>query len=250
MGFMHRRFDGFGERGVALVTLLIALLLLTLAVPRVLVAFASLPAASAIFAIERGADLTVDDLLGAERALQRATAYGVDTANVNGQLSYLTLYRLTRAPITTEVRAELMDVREQVETALQRRPLDAYLWTRYTHVSYLLDGLSPYTLAALHRSFQYGSDEMELFKFRLILSVQEWDNLPSSLRKMVREQIAFASDQQRLWPRLLANMDEKQGQQLLLLLEEANFDVERIERATARQRRRQSKGNSGSSAAE
>ncbi|WOF72447.1 hypothetical protein QMT40_000061 [Parvibaculaceae bacterium PLY_AMNH_Bact1] len=239
MGMMRRMFTTFRTSGAAWAALLIGCLLGALAAPRVLVAFAALPAAAAIFGIEQGRDLTDEELVRAEQNLGRALTYGVETANSKSQLSYLTTYRLTRVPLTSEARAELQAVRRQVEEAIQRRPLDAYLWTRYTHVSYLLDGLSPYSYAALQRSFQYGSDEMELFRFRMALCLKEWDNLPPSIRQLVRDQIAFGASQRNLWPRLLVDISEKSGQQLLVLLEEASVDIQTVKRRAARIRRKQ-----------
>lgn len=214
---------------VALTCLFIASLLCLVAFPRVLVASSALPSAVTIFALESNFPVSVDEILIAEKGLHDALNYGVDTAATNSQLSYLGIYKLTNVLPTNDAHQELQLVRQQVENALRLRPLDAYLWTRYVHVSYLLDGLSPYTLAALARSFQYGSDEYELFKFRMALCVKEWRSLPSSLQQLTRKQILYGAAQKRLWGQLLADMDTEAGEQLLALLEEASVDTKEIE---------------------
>jgi len=214
---------------VALTCLFIAGLICLIAIPRVLVASSALSSALTIFALEQNFPVSVEEILIAERGLHNALSYGVDTAATNSQLSYLSLYKLTNTPPTSEARRELQLVRQRVEDALKRRPLDAYLWTRYAHVSYLLDGLSPYTLAALARSFQYGSDEYELFKFRMVLCVKEWQNLPTSLQQLTRKQVLYGAAQKRLWGQLLADMDTESGEQLLALLNEASIDTKEIE---------------------
>ncbi|HIB66903.1 MAG TPA: hypothetical protein EYO33_17760 [Phycisphaerales bacterium] len=98
-----------------------------------------------IFAIEQKIPVSIEDIMFAEKELRNALSYETDTAAVNSQLSFLGLHRLTTQTRSADTYLELVALRDQVEAALKHRPLDAYLWTRYAHVSYLLDGLSPYT---------------------------------------------------------------------------------------------------------
>jgi len=200
----------------------------------VLVASSSLPSELTIFAIEQKIPVSIEDIMFAEKELRNALSYETDTAAVNSQLSFLGLHRLTTQTRSADTYLELVALRDQVEAALKHRPLDAYLWTRYAHVSYLLDGLSPYTLAALKRSFQYGSDEYELFKFRMLLCIKEWNSLPPSLQQLTRKQISYGASQKRLWRQILAEMDTETGGRLILLLAEAQIDPREIEELTNR----------------
>lgn len=209
MGLTEGISQFFRTNGFAVGALATACLLIFLAVQRVYVASLALPAASAIFSIEQDTPITPNDLADAEAALARALFLGTETTMLNSQLSYLMLDRLVARPSGEKVNDELGLVRGHVEEALKRRPLDAYLWTRLAHVTYLLDGLSPVTIAALERSFTYGSQETELFRFRVSFCMREWANLPPRIKQLMHDQITHASGNPRLLDHVLRDLPDR-----------------------------------------
>jgi len=227
-------------RGTGVIALAIGMTLVFLAVPRSGATLVSLPAPIAIFQLERGQTLTPQRLLEIEESLREALKYDVYTAELNTQLSFLSLHRLLLKDRSNASREEFQTVLRNVETALKRRPLDAYLWTRYTHLSYLLDGLSPYTLAGLDRSFRYGSKEMQLFQFRMTLCLEEWEKLPPALREASREQIEFGASHTTIWGYILADLNETARIRLLSFLASTSADVERAQRVENSVRRARS----------
>jgi len=226
-------------KGVSISALAIGASLTLFSVQRSAPAYVSLSAPISIFQLEQGTHLTPQQLAAVEEDLRSALTYGVNEAEFNSQLSNISLRRLLADQTHTATREELLETLKSVEAALKGRPLDAYLWTRYTHISYLLDGLSPYTLAALDRSFQYGAKERQLFQFRMILCLAEWERLPVALREKVRKQIAFGASHPRVWGYVLADLPEGANKRLLGFLAQTSANVERarqIERSL-RQRR-------------
>lgn len=213
--------------------------MILLAAQRSTTAFLSLPASVAIFQLEQGKELTSQQLAEVEEDLTSALAYGVNQAELNSQLSYISLRRLLLDQSNAASREELLQALKSVEAALEGRPLDAYLWTRYTHLSYLLDGLSPYTLAALDRSFRYGSKEKQLFRFRMVLGLTEWERLPPALKEATLKQIEFGASHPTLWGYVLADLSTEARATLLGILASSEADVERalrIERSLRRTR--------------
>ena len=213
-------------RGGGLTALLVGACLIFLASPRVGVAYVSLSAPLAIFDLEQGRALSTEESLAAESDLKSALAFGVETATLNSQLSLLSLERLQSNGIASAERGELLTARATVESALELRPLDTYLWTRYVHLSYLLEGMSPNTLAALERSFLYGSNEPELVQFRITLCIQEWENIPPSLREEALDQIEFGAAMTNLWGRVLADLSDPAAERLVEFLRETSADTE------------------------
>lgn len=226
-------------RGMGVAALAVGLTLTTLSVPRSGAAFVSLSAPIAMFQLGQGRSLTALQLAEIEEDLHSALIYGVNNAELHSQLSYISLRRLLMDKQNTAERAEFLVALESVEAALKGRPLDAYLWTRYTHLSYLLDGLSPYTLAGLDRSFKYGSKERQLFQFRMVLCLAEWEKLPLVLREATHKQIEFGASHHNVWGYVLADLPENAKERLLGFLASTSADVERalrIERSLRRAR--------------
>jgi len=219
--------------GGGFITLVVGVAILALALPRVGAASGALPAATAIFGLEQGQTFGSQTLAGIEDDLQTALSYEVETAELNSQLSYLSLRRLLANKQNVPSRDEYQSTLVHVENALKRRPLDAYLWTRYAHLSYLLGGLSPYTLAALDKSFQYGPQEKQLFQFRMTICMLEWERLPAALRESAHRQIAFGATHPRIWGYILADLPEKAGEKLLTFLASAGADVTLAQRIAA-----------------
>lgn len=225
--------------GIGTVTLAVGVLLALLSSQRSTTAFLSLSAPVAIFQLEQGTELTSQQLTAVEEDLRSALSYAINEAELNSQLSYISLQRMLKDQQNTAVEEELMKTLRSVEAALKARPLDAYLWTRYTHISYLLDGLSPYTLAALDRSFQYGSKEKQLFQFQMTLCLTEWERLPLTLREKARKQIEFGASHPRIWGYILADLPEDANKRLLGFLAQTSANIERvlqIERSLRRRR--------------
>jgi len=220
-------------RMTGLITLVVAATLLYLAVPRTSVAYTALTAPLAIFDLQQQNNPSTEQLLQAETDIKTALTYGVETATLNSQLSYLTLSRLQSNDATLEKPEDLRIATLAVEAALKRRPLDAYLWTRYTHLRYLTEGVSPYTLAALERSFLYGPHEVELIQFRMILCLEVWEKLPSSLQMNTLDQIELAAAMTGLWGRVLAGLSDPARERLVNFLGAASADVERSQRIAA-----------------
>jgi len=214
-------------------TLAVAVALLYLAVPRSNAAFTSLTAPLAIFDLQQGNSPSTDQLLQAESGAKTALSYGVETATLNSQLSYITLSRLQLNDSILDKPEDLRVATLAVENALKRRPLDAYLWTRYTHLRYLTEGFSPYTLAALERSFLYGPHEVELLQFRMILCIEAWETLPSSLRTRTLDQIEVAATMTGLWGRVLADLSDPARERLVNFLREVSTDTDRAQRIAA-----------------
>lgn len=230
MGFAQSVSNVARNRGVGIVAFVVGVGLSFLAVQRSGVALVSLPAPIAIFQLEQGQPLTSQRLLEIEESLREALKYDVNTAQLTTQLSYLSLRRLLTDDDNNVSHEELQATLENVEMALKRRPLDAYLWTRYTHVSYLLNGLSPYTLAALDQSFRYGSNEKQLFQFRLTLCLLEWERLPASLKEAARQQIEFGASNTGVWGHVLADLPDHAAARLLGFLASTQADTETAQR--------------------
>lgn len=229
----------FLTKGVGLAVLAVGILLVLTSLQRSAAAFLSLSAPISIFQLEQGKQLTAQQLATVEEDLRSALAYGVNEAELSSQLSYISLRRLLRDDQNAPARAEFLQVLKNVERALKRRPLDPYLWTRYTHLSYLLDGLSPHTLTALDRSFLYGPKEKQLFQFRMTLCLIEWERLPPSIKDKVLEQIEFGATHPTIWGYVLADLSDSAKDRLLGLLTAASVDTERaqhIERTVRRRR--------------
>lgn len=226
-------------KGVGIVAFALGSVLMLLAAQRSTSALTSLSAPIAIFQLEQGAQLTAQHLSEVEEDLTSALGYGVNQAELNNQLSYISLRRLLAADQNGARREEFAQTLMHVEAALQKRPLDAYLWTRYTHLSYLLDGLSPYTLAALDRSFRYGSKERQLFQFRMLLCLEEWEKLPPALKEATVKQIEFGASHPTIWGSILADLSVEARATLLEYLTPTGADIERalmIERLLRRAR--------------
>jgi len=218
--FAHRN-------GVGIAALFVGMLLILFAVPRAGAAFISLPASIAMFDLEQGKLLTGEELRDIEADLRTALTYDVETASLHSKLSYLALRRILAEQNSTSDKLGLRQALASVEAALKRRPLDAYLWTRYTHLSYLLDGLSPYTLAALDRSFRLGSKESQLFQFRMTLYMLEWERLPPVLREAALQQIKFGASHPWIWGYILADLPDTAANQLLDFLKLTSADTDR-----------------------
>jgi len=217
-------------RGVSVAALTVGVLLVLASGPRSAAAFFSLSAPTAIFQLEQGKELEARHLAQVEEDVRHALTYGVNRAELNSHLSYISLRRLLAEDRNTAARKEVAQALESVEAALTRRPLDSYLWTRYTHLSYLLDGLSPYTLAALDRSFVYGSNEWQLFQFRIKLCLLEWEKLPPSLRRKTQKQIEFGEADTLVWGHILADLPHNARERLLAFLAQTSADIERAQR--------------------
>lgn len=175
-----------GNRRPAMIGFAAGLLILYLAVPRVQSAVDMLDAGVAIFTIERGGTPSGEALTHAILSLQAALAHGVDAGTLHSQKSFLAFHQVNLRSSST--REERSIARTYVIRALERRPLDAYLWTRFVHINFVLDGLSPETLSALEKSFLYGSNEFELAKFRLLLCLSVWEDLPPVLQDRTRQE--------------------------------------------------------------
>lgn len=202
-------------------------------------AFLSLSAPTTIFQLEQGKELEAQHLAQVEEDLRHALTYGVNRAELNSQLSYISLRRLLMDQPGTAAKEKLQLALNSVEAALKLRPLDAYLWTRYTHLSYMLNGLSPYTLAALDRSFRYGSKEKQLFQFRMVLCLTEWKRLPPALKEATVKQIDFGASHPTIWGYVLADLSVEARAILLGFLTSSDADIERalgIERSLRRAR--------------
>lgn len=225
-------------KGVGIAVLAIGVLLALASAQRSTVAFTSLSAPISIFQLEQGKELTKQQLTTVEEEVRAALAFGVNEAELSSQLSYISFRRLLRDDQNTAAREEFLQVLTDVERALKSRPLDAYLWTRYTHLSYLLDGLSPYTLTALDRSFLYGSQEWQLFQFRMTLCLLEWERLPPSLKGKTLEQIEFGATNPNIWGHILADLPENARERLLGFLTAASADTKRALRVESTLRRR------------
>ncbi len=213
-----------------IVTFVVAAELLYLAVPRSSVAYIALTAPLAIFDLQQGNNPSTEQLLRAEAGTKTALSYGVETATLNSQLSYITLSRLQLNDAALDNLEDLRVATLAVENALKRRPLDAYLWTRYTHLRYLTEGFSPYTLAALERSFLYGPQEVELLQFRMIFCIEAWEKLPPSLRTRTLDQIELAATMTDLLGRVLANLSDPAQERLVNFLGETSADIGRAQR--------------------
>ncbi len=213
--------------------------LLFLSLPRTGAAYVSVEAGSALFQLEQGQTLTSEQFDAFESDLKAALSYEVETADLNNQLSYLSLQHLLTGAKSQIARDKLLTIRTSIENALKNRPLDAYLWTRYTHVNYLFEGLSPHTLAALDRSFRYGSEEKQLFQFRITLSLLEWDRMPPALRRATHRQIEFGASHPKIWGHILADLPTDAGERLIGFLSntEADIDNAREVEQTIRQER-------------
>lgn len=222
-----------GGRMTGISTLVIAAILLFLAAPRSNVAYIALTAPLAIFDLQQGNNPSAEQLEQAEADTKTALSYGVETATLNSQLSYLMLSRLHLNDAVFEKPEDLRMAMLAVEAALKNRPLDAYLWTRYAHLRYMTEGFSPYALAALERSFLYGPQEFELLQFRMTLCIEAWDKLPSSLQSRTLDQIDLASTMTRLWGRVLADLSEPASERLLTFLGETSADIERAQQIAA-----------------
>lgn len=212
-------------KGVGIAVLAVGILLVLASAQRSVAAFLSLSAPISIFQLEQGKYLTTQQLATVEEDVRAALAYGVNAAELSSQLSYISLRRLLRDDQNAASRDEFLQVLIDVERALKSRPLDAYLWTRYTHLSYLLDGLSPYTLTALDRSFLYGSKEWQLFQFRMTLCLLEWERLPRSLKDKALEQIEFGATNPTIWGHILADLPESARERLLGFLTAESADT-------------------------
>jgi len=221
------------DRMSGVATFAVAAALLYLAVPRSNVAFTALTAPLAIFDLQQGDNPSTDQLLQAEADAKAALSYNVETATLNSQLSYITLSRLQLNDTILDEPEDLRIAVLAVETALKRRPLDAYLWTRYTHLRYLTEDFSPYTLAALERSFLYGPHEVELLQFRMILCIEAWEMLPPILRTRTLDQIKLAATMTGLWGRVLADLSEPARERLVNFLGETSADIDRAQRIAA-----------------
>jgi len=226
-------FEFLRSRMTGIATLAVAGVLLYLAVPRSSIAYIALTAPLAIFDLQQGNDTSTEQLLQAEFDAKAALLYGVETATLNSQLSYITLSRLQLNNTILNKSEDLRIAILAVENALKRRPLDAYLWTRYTHLRYLTEGVSPYTLAALERSFLYGPHEVELLQFRMTLCIGEWEKLPSSLQKSTLGQIEAAAAMTGLWGRVLADLSDPARERLVDFLGAVSADVDLAQRAAA-----------------
>lgn len=235
----RQTFSLFRTKSVGLAALVVGSSLVLFSAQRSAIALLSLSAPVTIFQLEQGAQLTSRQLSLVERDLESALSYEVNQTELNSQLSYILLRRLLMDRRNAAGRDELLQTLKSVEAALKGRPLDAYLWTRYTHISYLLDGLSPYALAALDRSFQYGAKEKQLFQFQMTLSLTEWERLPLALREKARKQIEFGASHPRVWGYVLADLPEDANKRLLGFLAQTSANIERaqqIERSLRRRR--------------
>jgi len=220
-------------RMTGIVTLAVAAALLYLAVPRYSVAYIALAAPLAIFDLQQGNHPSIEQLAQAEADIETSLSYGVETATLNSQLSYLTLSRLQLNDAALEKPKDLRIAMLAVEAALKRRPLDAYLWTRYTHLRYLTEGFSPYVVAALERSFLYGPREGELLQFRMTLCIEVWEKLPSSLQTSTLNQIELAAAMTGLWGRVLADLSDPARERLANFLGDASADIDKAQRIAA-----------------
>lgn len=224
---------------VGITALTIGVVLIVVAAQRSISAYQALPASVAIFQLEQGKQLTSQHLATVEEELASALGYGVNQAELNNQLSYISLRRLLMDQPPAEAKEKLQQTLNSVEAALKLRPLDAYLWTRYTHISYMLNGLSPYTLAALDRSFRYGSKEKQLFQFRMVLCLTEWERLPPALKEATVKQIEFGASHPTIWGYVLADLSVGAREILLGFLTTSEANVKRalnIERLVRRAR--------------
>ncbi len=217
---------------IALCSVAIGLSLLVLSVPRVFSAAISSSAPIVMFDISQGQPVAAARILEAERDIEHALPLGVDRASLYAQLSFLRFFRVNNSSLPeAETIDALQAILRSTEAALRRRPADAYLWTRYAHVQYLLTGLGPYTLAALEQSYVYGPREPELIRFRMELSLAHWERLPKSLQTRALKQLVVGSDNPKIWGRFwghfLSTLSPSRGEELLNLMRDESMDANR-----------------------
>ena len=225
------RLQVLKKHGPGLLAFAVGVVLVWMATPRTYSAYNALPAAFVSFQLTMDRPVREADLARALTGLKAASAAGVDQANIYGQLSQFMLLDVFRTP-NDHQDEQLAAARDATVLALRHRPLDAYLWTRYTHLTYLLEGFSPYTIAALDKSFRYGTYERELLVFRLKLSLSEWESLPTSLREQAREQIRFSAQHAYVCGQILSYLDDQAAKRFISFLAETPADIELIQRAS------------------
>ncbi len=157
-------------RGATLaLSLLLSVLLLALAAPRLVAAVLATPADRVVFYLEEGQRVTDEALAGLVVA-RRAAAGWHETAQDYRDIAAAELMLAHRGTGSQGYE----DVERALGRSLAMAPVDPHGWARLTHVAWLQDRDAD-AVAALRASIQTGSYEPTLAAWRVAMMLRLWE---------------------------------------------------------------------------
>ncbi len=178
------------ERLGAFLTLIVAVGLLVLAVPRLGSSLAKLPGDPGVDLLNQGQFLSADTLgriLSSRQAAQR----WLDDPSTDYELG-LTFYGASRQTGDPISRARfLLEAVKDFRTSLRERPADPYAWG-YIALAYTELGDSGNAVAMLQAAYDFGPFMPEIAMMRSYVAIRNWDALDNFARLLASDDFVQA----------------------------------------------------------
>ena len=187
----------WGRYATALVAVVGGAVLLTLAVPRAIAAFAMLPGDPVLEAIQRGEETRESDVESLASSREAALAW-IESGRMWTDLGLAQVRLVKTAGLWNEEGGRLL---EQSASSLRRglalAPANPFAWARLGYVELIRGGPSTAAAEALKMSMLTGAYEPHLMFSRLNLCLTAWRQFDEEGRRLVAEQIRFAWNRSR-----------------------------------------------------
>jgi hypothetical protein len=166
------------------VCLLLGLVLMVVAGPRLVAALLDGPADRVVFYLQDGANVT-DEALSGLIAARRSAAAWHETAQGQRDIAAAALQLIHRG----RQAADYEEAERAVRRSLALAPVDPHTWARLAHIAWLRDREAHAASTALRASIQVGAYEPTLTAWRVGLILRLWDAVAAEDRSIFAAQI-------------------------------------------------------------
>ena len=183
----------------------IGLLLVFMSIPRIISGALILPYEPVVRLIQHNGEVSIDRLLAAQSAYERAIAWHAGAEERSVLASLRRQSALMLGADSGVGRAFLESARQAEQDALATTPANPYLWAQLAQSERILDGPTPLFATALMRSIATGPYEPTLLTFRAALGLENWTALSAAEKRLVAAQLHAAALLQPAWLRRAIN---------------------------------------------
>jgi hypothetical protein len=166
------------------VSLLLGVVLVTMAGPRLVAAVLDGPADRVLFYLQRGANVT-DEALRGLIAARRSAIVWHETAQGHRDVAEAELHLAYRS----QDAGSFVEAERAVRQSLSIAPVDPHSWARLAHIAWRRDQDAHTASAALRASVQVGPYEPTLTPWRVRLILRLWDAVSAANRLAFAAQI-------------------------------------------------------------
>jgi hypothetical protein len=166
------------------VGLLLGVVLVTMAAPRLVAAMLDAPADRVLFYLQRVANVTDEALIGLIAARRSAIAWH-ETAQGHRDVAEAELHLAHRS----QDAGSFAEAERAVRQSLSIGPVDPHSWARLAHIAWHQNRDAHTASAALRASVQVGSYEPTLTAWRVRLILRLWDAVSAANRLIFATQI-------------------------------------------------------------